>query len=110
MSHIQFDPNSVINFITWRFGLEPLSARANSSNNIALALDFENAPNEDAPEFGETAPGGSRGAPFGQPCVGGILGAAPLSNGGTTGLTPSQLEHQREIQSFAAMCKQYGMI
>ncbi len=42
MSHIQFDPQSVIDLITWRFGLDPLSVRAGSAitNNMALALDF----------------------------------------------------------------------
>lgn len=54
VSHIQFDPQSVIDLITWRFGLEPLSARAGSTitNNMAHALDFENPPNLTAPDFG----------------------------------------------------------
>ena len=61
VEHLQFDHNSVLNMIAWRFGFEPLGARANS-NNIALALDFDNAPNLDAPAF--TVPAG----PFGQQC------------------------------------------
>lgn len=54
VSHIQFDPQSVIDLITWRFGLEPLSARAGSAitNNMAHALDFDNPPNLAAPDFG----------------------------------------------------------
>ena len=53
VSHIQFDPQSVIDLITWRFGLEPLGVRAGPAitNNMAHALDFDNPPNLDAPNF-----------------------------------------------------------
>lgn len=51
VSHRQFDPNSILNLITWRFGLEPLGVRGASSLNMAYALDFEPAPRSDAPAF-----------------------------------------------------------
>lgn len=62
VEHIQFDPNSILNFIAWRFGFEPLGARADS-NNIALALDFANPPDPRAPGF--SVPIG----PFGRQCL-----------------------------------------
>ena len=62
IEHLQFDHNSVLNMVAWRFGFEPLGARA-SSNNIALALDFDHAPNINAPAF--TVPAG----PFGEQCL-----------------------------------------
>ncbi|MEK6805434.1 MAG: alkaline phosphatase family protein [Pseudomonadota bacterium] len=58
----QFDPNSILNMIAWRFGFEPLGARA-SSNNLALALDFSSPPDATTPAF-EVAQG-----PFGQTCI-----------------------------------------
>ena len=69
----QYDPNSILNMIAWRFGFEPLGARA-SSNNMALALDFSKPANLDAPAF--DVPFG----PFGQQCVpfGFVAGQLPL--------------------------------
>ncbi|QHS10450.1 alkaline phosphatase family protein [Sinimarinibacterium sp. NLF-5-8] len=50
VEHTQFDPNSILNFLAWRFGFEPLGARADS-NNLALALDFDSPARRDAPAF-----------------------------------------------------------
>jgi phospholipase C len=46
----QFDPNSILNMIAWRFGFEPLGVRTGSTN-FAYALDFDNPPNTHAPVF-----------------------------------------------------------
>ncbi|HUS25093.1 MAG TPA: alkaline phosphatase family protein [Candidatus Binatia bacterium] len=62
VEHLQFDPNSILNMIAWRFGFEPLGARA-SSNNLALALDFGRAPDVSAPAFDVPA------GPFGGVCI-----------------------------------------
>lgn len=62
VEHTQFDPNSILNMIAWRFGFEPLGARA-SSINMAHALDFSSAPNLSAPAF--NVPTG----PFGGLCL-----------------------------------------
>lgn len=62
VEHLQFDPNSILNMLAWRFGFAPLGARGDS-NNIALALDFESAPDTSTPTF-EVAQG-----PFGGLCV-----------------------------------------
>lgn len=59
VAHQQFDPNSILNMLAWRFGFEPLGARVDSTN-IAHALDFDNPPNLDAPAF--DVPAGSFGA------------------------------------------------
>jgi phospholipase C len=50
VEHMQLDPNSILNMIAWRFGFAPLGVRG-GSNNIALALDFADAPNYSAPAF-----------------------------------------------------------
>jgi phospholipase C len=50
VEHTQFDPNSILNFLAWRFGFEPLGARV-TSNNLALALDFDSPPNPATPAF-----------------------------------------------------------
>jgi phospholipase C len=61
VEHTQFDHNSVLNMIAWRFGFAPLGARGDS-NNLALALDFSRPPDLSAPVF--TVPQG----PFGEQC------------------------------------------
>lgn len=59
---MQFDPNSILNLLAWRFGFAPLGARA-GSNNLALALDLTGRPDVSSPAF-DVAPG-----PFGGLCV-----------------------------------------
>ncbi|MBI2383289.1 MAG: alkaline phosphatase family protein [Gammaproteobacteria bacterium] len=101
VSNIQFDPNSVINLIAWRFGLDPLSVRANWSNNMALALDFANAPNADAPDF--AVPQG----PFGGPCDEALpVGMAPSGRP----LHASYVEHRAGWNDYAQFCRRYGLI
>jgi phospholipase C len=60
VSHLTFDHTSVLRMIEWRWGLEPLSVRDASADNLALALDFQHA--RRAPLF-LVAPG-----PFGAIC------------------------------------------
>jgi len=62
VEHLQFDPNSILNMLGWRFGFEPLGARA-GSNNIARALDLDSPPDLSAPAF--DVPSG----PFGNVCL-----------------------------------------
>jgi phospholipase C len=57
----QFDPNSILNMIAWRFSFAPLGVRA-SSTNFAYALDFSGDPDTSAPAF-DVPPG-----PFGSAC------------------------------------------
>ena len=45
----QYDANSILNMICWRFGLSPLGVRAATSGNIATALNFSGAPNVGIP-------------------------------------------------------------
>jgi phospholipase C len=62
VSHVQFDHTSVLRMIEWRWGLEPLTVRDATANNLAAALNF-NARRRRAPPIA-VAPG-----PFGAPCV-----------------------------------------
>jgi phospholipase C len=41
----QYDANSILNMISWRFNLPGLGVRAATSGNIATALNFSGAPN-----------------------------------------------------------------
>ena len=61
VSHLRFDPNSVINLIRWRFGLPGLSVRDDWSLNMARALELKKAPNFDAPEFSTRCRAGAPG-------------------------------------------------
>lgn len=56
-----FEPNSILKFMEWRWNLSPLGPRSAVTNNLALALDFDNPPRSDAPVF--SVPVG----PFGDP-------------------------------------------
>lgn len=51
VSSLPFDPQSILNLITWRFGLDPIGPRADWSLNLAYALDFDNPPRSDKPAF-----------------------------------------------------------
>jgi phospholipase C len=113
VSHLRFDPNSVINLIRWRFGLGALSARDTWSHNMALALDFKNAPNPAAPDFGQPSPGGlpanSRGAPWGAPCYNYLTNQLPLPADAPAGLR-AWFEHQAELRPLYEMSKAAGLI
>jgi phospholipase C len=61
VSNTLFDHTSVLRFIEWRWGLEPLTERDRTAHNLAEALDFEE-PSRRAPAYA-VPPG-----PFGSPC------------------------------------------
>jgi phospholipase C len=45
VAHQQYDANSILNLITWRFGLPGIGIRATSSLNMATALNFDEPAN-----------------------------------------------------------------
>jgi phospholipase C len=61
VSHVQFDHTSILRMIEWRFGLEPLTVRDATANNLAAVLSFDK-PRTRVPLF--SVPAG----PFGAPC------------------------------------------
>ena len=93
VSHVQFDHNSILNFICWRFGMPPLGARGDTSINLAHALDFSSAPNLQAPAF--NVPSG----PFGLTCT------APV--GGAKSLNPYQ-QHEDDWNGLAEVVRKLG--
>lgn len=113
VSHLRFDPNSVINLIRWRFGLGGLSARDDWSLNMARALELKKAPNFDAPAFATTSPGGtppaSRGAPYGAPCYNYLTNQLPLPANAPLGLRQWH-EHQAELRPLYEMSRAAGLI
>ncbi|HUP91254.1 MAG TPA: alkaline phosphatase family protein [Solimonas sp.] len=111
VSHLQFDPNSVINLIRWRFGLGPVgtSGRNETSLNMAYALDFAGAPNLAAPDFSvPVGPGGARGVPFGSLCTEAV--PLPLPKPMSSAAQKSRAEHLAEFEPLAQMCRRYGLI
>jgi phospholipase C len=112
VSHFRFDPGSVLNLIRWRFGLDGLCARDAWSHSMAMALDFRNPPNLDAPAFGQLSPGGtpslSRGVPFGAPCFNYVTNQLPLPE-----MSPAQrewLEHQNELRPLYELARRSRLI
>jgi len=124
VDHTQFDPNSILNMLAWRFGFEPLGVRG-SSINIAHALDFSGPPDLSAPAF--DVPRG----PFGGICVPlpllvdllGISAPVPLPEIPVVpdplqlqlppipGLdVPAErfLDYQQELQDLRVLGKQFG--
>lgn len=92
----QFDPNSILNMIAWRFGFAPLGARA-SSANFALALDFDAAPNYYAPTF--SVPEG----PFG-----GVCSPSVIPKGEAQEVLRRRVEHIAELQHLRHTAHQLG--
>ncbi len=88
------DPNSILNFICWRFGLEPLGVRGASSINLAHALDLEGPPRLEAPTFAVPA------APMNTVCLAALTDKAALS-------VQEHLAEQRQLRQLA---KQLGYI
>lgn len=114
VSHLQFDPNSVINLIRWRFGLGRVgdSPRNDTSLNMAHALDFTNPPNTDAPAFGDLGPGGlgeSRAIPYGSLCTQ-AAGLPGLPNPLAGSSTSQRDAHLAEFIPLYEMAKSAGMI
>ena len=98
----QWDPNSILNFICWRFGLDTLGVRASTSGNIAHALDFVNPPRTDVPAFTVAA------GPFGVECD--VQTHLPAGVA-LTDLTPgdrSKAEHLLELDSLRVLSRRYG--
>jgi phospholipase C len=84
VSHVQVDHTSVLRMIEWRWGLEPLTVRDQTANNLADALDFTQTRNH-VPLF--KVPAG----PFGAPCPATAAPAAPggAELGGLAGVATS---------------------
>jgi phospholipase C len=97
-----FDPNSILNFIAWRFGLPGLGVRAETSNNLAVALDFGNEPNLDAPDFG-VEPG-----PYGEGCRFSDVMPAGSSLKDLTRQDRSKAEHIIELQQLKKLAQRSG--
>ena len=51
VSHDVFDHTSVLRMIEWRWGLQPLSVRDATANNLALALQLDRKPKLTAPAY-----------------------------------------------------------
>ena len=85
---LQLDPNSILNFICWRFGLEPLGVRGKSSVNLAYALDLESPPRLEAPAFNVPP------APMNTLCLASLSEKASAA-------AQKHLEEQKELRSLA---------
>ena len=109
VSHLPFDPNSVINLIRWRFNLPAVgdSPRNQNSLSMAYALDFESPPNLDAPAFGDLGPdglGNSAGVSYGASCQ-------PAAASSATAPTAANLDraaHNAEWRQLRVMARAYG--
>jgi phospholipase C len=116
VEHLQFDHNSILNFICWRFGLDTLGARGQTSLNLAYALDLTGTARSDAPKF--AVPTG----PFNGPCAA-VPGAppgtaSPLTSlpllGVPTAASPAPArnasydEHQAEWQALLEITRSLG--
>lgn len=101
VSHHPFDPNSILNLIAWRFGLEPLGVRGQSSLNIAHALDFASAARLDPPAFSvpDEAPRNTR------------CDALAQSEAQAKALGPAALarwEHHQELLQLRELARRLG--
>jgi phospholipase C len=74
VSHVVFDHTSVLRLIEWRWGLDPLTVRDASANNLAAELDFGRVRNH-VPSF--SVPVG----PFGSVCASNTAPTAVAAGG-----------------------------
>src|SRR5690606_7916171 len=105
VSSLQFDINSVLNMICWRFGMPPLGARGDWSLNMAWALDFDSAARPDAPKF-DVPLGGC-----GRECLTGLPVPVPQLPGGMGKWRAAQIkmaQHNLEWAELGALARRYG--
>lgn len=107
VSSLQFDVNSVLNMICWRWNLPVLApdGRGNWSLNMAWALDFDNAPRLDAPAF--NVPLG----PHGVECVTGLPNPLPQWPGSLGKLNSAQIrqvQHNLEWLQLGEVARAHG--
>ncbi|MDD3762465.1 MAG: alkaline phosphatase family protein [Nevskiales bacterium] len=90
------EPNSILKFMEWRWGLPPLGVRAAVTNNLAYALDFDAPPRTDAPAFEVPSNAGQS-----QVCA---------FAGKSGPMTGSMAAHAREIEGLQRMARSYGFV
>lgn len=104
-----FDPNSILNFISWRFGLAPLGARGDSSTNFAQALDFGQPPRLPAPRLAVPAGPFMLQPPYTPPRPGSRQGAfGGACRRGSAEAERRQTAHENELRELQALARRYG--
>jgi phospholipase C len=113
----QFDPQSILNLIGWRFGFTPPGIRATTSNSLAAALDFSDFPNLYAPtievSYGDkTGPFTTR-PPFVLPPFGGgnVFGGLCTKSSAAeqAEIDRRQEAHQSELRALHSLAVQQGL-
>ena len=62
VDHTVYDMTSILRFIEWRWGLDPLGERDASANNLLAAFDFTQSPRQtDVSRVSSTRTGASTG-------------------------------------------------
>ena len=103
VEHTEFDHTSVLNLMLWRWGLTPFYPRASTSNNLALALDFDNPPDTStAPAF--NVPTG----PFGTACNLATLLPSGASLAQVDAVAKSRAAHILELQMLKTKAQRFG--
>ncbi|UJR83535.1 Hypothetical protein I5071_56030 [Sandaracinus amylolyticus] len=97
-----FEPNSILKFMEWRWGLAPLGVRSAVTNNLALALDFDSAPRVDAPEI-EVPPNDPETRICEDEVAPAMMAAKPES-----AMSDSMAAHAREVLALQALARSHG--
>ena len=98
----QYDPNSILNLISWRFGLDGLGVRSQTSKNLAYALDFDSAPRSDTPAFDVGA------GPFGTVCQLATILPQSTSLSSLESAQRSAAEHFLDLEGLRMVAKRNG--
>jgi phospholipase C len=102
ISSTQFDPNSILNMITWQFGLPGLGIRAKTSINIATALNFSAPPNLSIPPLPNLPTfDGTSNFLFGQTCTSNAAANMDFIN-------KEHAEHFAANQTLKALMAKHG--
>ncbi len=90
-----FEPNSILKFMEWRWGLRPLGVRAAVTNNLLNALDFSSASRTDQPEFRIPA---------------NDTRSAGCALGPDNRMTASMAEHAQEVSALQQKARDAGFV
>ena len=112
----QFDPQSILNLIAWRFGVTAPGLRATTSTNLAAALDFSSPLNTSAPTINVNYGGKTGPFPIKPPFLLPPLGGGNVFGGlchKSTAAQQAEIDrrveaHQSELRALQTLALQVG--
>jgi len=106
VNHTLYDHASILRMIEWRWGLDPLTVRDQTANNLAQALDFRR-PQLYAPQY-VVPPVVGAACPTTPSTVASSLGLSASAGGLATTMAPPAVRRPSPWQGLASLARSTG--